>query len=134
MKSIFAIAFLSILFSIAVPVSSAQTEKRIRFAKGAVSATASGRLSGYDDKSTFLIKVNAGQTLSTEQIRGANSNRYITILITGPDGEPVGDSDASCNNRREVTPTVAGDYKIEVVECQKADPWRGKFKFRVTVR
>jgi hypothetical protein len=46
----------------------------------------------------------------------------------------VGDSDASCNNRREISPTVAGDYRIEVVECQKADRWRGRFYLRVSVR
>ncbi len=134
MRNAFALIFVVLLLCLAAGDVSAQAEKRIKFKRGAVSAVATGKLSGYDDKKTFVIRVNAGRTLSTEQIRGATSNRYITILITGPNGEPVGDSDASCNNRREITPTVAGDYRIEVVECQKADPWRGSFKFRVTVR
>lgn len=134
MRNALALTFAALLLCLTASDVSAQAEKRIRFKRVAVSAVVTGKLSGYDDKKTFVIRVNAGQTLSTEQIRGATSNRYITILITGPNGEPVGDSDASCNNRREITPTVAGDYRIEVVECQKADPWRGNFKFRVTVR
>jgi hypothetical protein len=77
-----------------------------------------------------VIKVRTGQTIRTEQIGGVHP---ITIFISDPNGEGVGDSDASCNNRREITPTVAGDYQIQVVECQKADAWRGRFRFRVTV-
>ncbi|MBX3243245.1 MAG: hypothetical protein KF685_02110 [Acidobacteria bacterium] len=134
MKNAVAFSFLILLLCLTASDVSAQAEKRIKFKRGAISADATGKLSGYDDKKAFVIKVNEGQTLSTEQIRAESSSRYITILITDPNGELVGDSDASCNNRREIAPTVAGDYRIEVVECQKADPWRGKFKFRVTVR
>ena len=79
-----------------------------------------------------MIRVRDGQTLSTEQV-GKNA-RPVTIYIRDAAGSDVGDSDASCNNRREISPTVAGDYFIDVVECQKADPWRGRFTFRVTVR
>jgi hypothetical protein len=53
--------------------------------------------------------------------------------MTAPTGEEVGDSDASCNDRREIASTTAGDYRITVVECRKGDPWRGSFRFRVTV-
>jgi hypothetical protein len=109
----------------------AQRATRIRFARGATRADVSGTLRNYRDKRNFVIKVRAGQTIRTEQIGGAHP---ITIFISDPNGEGVGDSDASCNNRREITPTVAGDYQIQVVECQKADPWRGSFRFRVTVR
>jgi hypothetical protein len=63
-----------------------------------------------------------------------DSPRRITIFVKDPNGNDIGDSDASCNNRREISPTEAGDYTIEVVECRKADPWRGRFTFRVAVR
>lgn len=108
-----------------------QKPTRISFAKGAVSKTVVGNLNGYKSTRNYLIHVRAGQTLSTEQVGDSHD---ITIVIEGPSGEDVGDSDASCNNRREITPTVAGDYKIQVVECRKADAWRGQFKLRVTVR
>jgi hypothetical protein len=109
----------------------AQKTTRIWFAKGATKATVSGTLKGYRSRRVFVIKVRAGQTLSTTQVGDSHD---ITIYIKDPAGEDVGDSDASCNNRREITPTDAGDYQITVVECQKADAWKGAFKFRVTVK
>ena len=108
----------------------AQTPTRIKFARGAISANVTGKLKGYGDSKTYVIKVRAGQTLRTRQ----TGKNYITISIKDPNGNDVGDSDASCNNRKEVTPTVAGDYTLTVVQCQKADEWRGTFRFRVTIR
>ena len=108
--------------------------KRIEFKSGAISAEAKGNLNGYDDKKEFVIKVNAGQTLATEQIKADDSLEYVTVAVTDPNGKPVGDSDASCNNRREIAPTAAGDYKIEVVECTKADEWKGSFDLKVSVK
>jgi hypothetical protein len=108
-----------------------QNMTRVRFARGATTIVVSGHLSGRKDGKTFVLRVRAGQTLSTAQEGDAHD---ITIYITGPHGEDVGDSDASCNNRREVSPTKTGDYRINVVECQKADAWKGTFKFRVTVK
>jgi hypothetical protein len=113
---------------LAVQLADAQT--RIRFHRGSVSAVVAGNLNGYRGKRSYVLKVRSGQTLRTARI----GNRYITIFVRDPNGESVGDSDASCNDRREVTPTIAGDYKIEVVECRKADPGRGRFRFRVMVR
>jgi len=117
-----------VLFSM---TSFAQRPTRIKFARGARSAVVSGTLNGYRSSRNFVIRVRAGQTLSTEQV---GDHHDITITVAGPNGDDVGDSDASCNNRREITPTTAGDYQISVVECLKADVWRGQFKFRVTVR
>lgn len=111
--------------------AAAQKTTRVKFGRGAVSAVVSGHLSGYRSKKVFLIRVRSGQTLRTEQI---GSRHNITLFIEAPNGEDVTDSDASCNNRKEVSPTLAGDYRITVVECQKADPWRGTFRFRITVR
>lgn len=121
------------VMAISVPSSAAQPT-RIKFRKGAVTSTVSGTLNGYKSKRMFLIRVRGGQILKTEQIKSDRSSKYITVYITSPSGEAVGDSDASCNNRREISPTEAGDYRIEVVECQKADPWSGSFRLRVTVR
>ncbi len=110
----------------------AQAPTRIRFGRGAVKADVYGTLNSFRDKQVFVIRVRAGQTLKTEQI--GLTGGPITIFVKDSAGNVVGDSDASCNNQREITPTAAGDYTIEVVKCQKADPWRGRFTFRVTVR
>ncbi len=113
-------------------IAGAQTSARIKFRRGAVKAQVSGTLNSFRSKRVFVIKVRDGQTLTTEQIGGAR--RPITIFIKDGNGNDVADADASCNSRKEISPTEAGDYTIEVVECQKADPWRGQFTFRVTVR
>jgi len=124
--------FLPLLFLLLLFVGAeAQRSTRIRFTRGATRADVSGTLRNYRDRRNFVIKVRAGQTLRTEQI---GDSHPITIYISDPNGQGVGDSDASCNNRREITPTVAGDYRIQVVECQKADAWRGRFRFRVIVK
>ena len=108
-----------------------QKVTRIRFARGATHAAVSGTLHGFNSEKRFVIRVRAGQTLRTEQI---GESHHITIYIDDPGSHEAGDSDASCNNRRAITPTEAGDYRIRVVECQKADRWHGTFRFRVTVR
>ncbi|MBK7512576.1 MAG: hypothetical protein IPI76_09975 [Chloracidobacterium sp.] len=111
--------------------SSAQSVSRIRFARGAMRAIAVGSLNGYKDRRTFVIKVRSGQTMTTAQVGGLP----ITVTIIKPDGEEYdADMDLSCHNRHEVTPTEAGDYRLVVTECTKADRWRGKFKLAVTVR
>ena len=119
--------FLLVSWGIAAGV---EAQTRIRFRRGAFSASAGGNLHGYNEKRRFVIRVRSGQVLTTERV----GNRHITVFVRDPAGQIVGDSDASCNDRREISPTRAGDYLIEVVECRKADPWRGRFSFRVTVR
>ena len=112
--------------------SSAQTPTRIKFRPGAISADVTGTLKSFSSIRRYVIRVRSGQTIRTEQIGG--QGKPITISLADPDGAEVGDADASCNSRREFAPTHAGDYQIEVIECRKAEPWRGRFTFRVTVR
>lgn len=118
-----------LILALAIIPLAAQTPTRIKFARGAVSVNVTGKLKGYRDSKKYVIKVRSGQTLRTQQ----TGKNYITISIKDPNGDDVSDSDASCNNRKEVTPTLGGDYTLTVVECQKADAWRGTFRFRVTV-
>jgi hypothetical protein len=122
------VSTLLILFSVS---AFGQKATRIKFARGTTSAVITGKVSSFRGKRLFVIRVRPGETLKTEQV---GNSHQITIYVTDPTGEDVGDSDASCNNRREIAPTLAGDYRITVVGCQKADPWRGRYRFRVTVR
>lgn len=125
------------LFAVAVILLVAATfafsQQRITFKRGARAATVTGNLYSYKSRRVFVIRVRRGQTLRVEQIKPDASLRYVTVAITAPNGEDVTDSDASCNNRKRVSPTRAGDYRIEVYECQKADPWRGRFRLKVRV-
>ena len=109
--------------------------ERIVFKPNATKATATGNLKDYDDSKTFAINIKAGQTLTTEHFNPTDSLRAMTVEIFDPNGTSVGnDADASCHSRREVSPTVAGDYQIKVVECRKADAWQGKFDLNVSVK
>ena len=120
------------LFSTAV---SAQKAARINFYKKATAAIVSSRLRNFKDKKVFVIKVRRGQTLRAEQIKTPlTALHYVTVSLKNPAGETVGDANASCNNRKEITLTAAGDYTITVYECQKADAWRGRFSLKVSVK
>ena len=127
-----AIAFASI--AIFNNSSTAQSAKRVTFPKGSTSVVLRGTLSGYSYKTRsqkiFVIRVRKGQTLTTEDI---GDNR-VTVGIDAPKGstwEP--DYGLDCHSGYEIAPTVAGDYKLTVSECTKADAWRGTFKLKVTV-
>lgn len=117
----------------AVSNNSPDSAERIKFKPGATSANVGGTLKNYEDAKNFLIEVKRGQTLRTEQIKEDNSLKYVTVEIQDSKGEYVGDSDASCNNRKEIKLTAAGDYRIKVKECQKADAWRGEFLLKISV-
>lgn len=121
--------FIGILLVILVSASSIFAKPiRISFRKGTTKTVVTGKLNGYNSKLEYVIRLRKGQTLKL------SSNKYITLAITDPAGEDATDHDASCNGNKTVSPTVAGDYKIIVVECQKADEWRGNFKLFVSAK
>jgi hypothetical protein len=106
----------------------ARPVKRIKFPKGATKVTVTGYLNGYRDKQIYLIRLRKGQKMTLK------ANRYVSLFIKSPNGEDVSDMDLSCHSNQTVENTSAGDYKIEAVECQKADAWKGSFKLTVTVK
>lgn len=117
--------------------SFARPVKRIVFKKGATRAVVSVYLNGFKDKQVYLLRVRAGQVISVE-------TDGQTVSIESPTGENFFKGDMSCHSDVETTAeysdkedgsneTVAGDYKITVTECMKADPFKGRFKMTVTV-
>ena len=120
--------FLGLLILILSVTAFARPVKRIKFAKGATKAVVTGKLNNYKDRQVYLLRLRAGQHLKID------SNQYVTLSVISPTGEDVMDRDASCNSRADISPTVAGDYKIIVVECQKADAWKGNFKLNLSVK
>lgn len=107
--------------------------ENIKFQPGATSEVVTGNLTGYTDSKSFLISVKPGQTLNTEQIKEADdSTAYVTVVIADSSGKYLGDSDASCNNRKAIKVTAAAEYRITVTECTKAEPWSGQFKLEVS--
>lgn len=127
---IFALLAATIVFAFTA-ATFGQKAQRITFAKGRTSAVVTGTLNGYRSHKTFTIRVRARQTMTTAN---AGTNR-ITIGIEAPPGSNYEqEMAADCHDRNEVSPTVAGVYKINVTECRKAARWRGTFKLRVRVR
>jgi len=128
MKKLILIAFTFVVLSVCSVAASAQVT-RIHFAPGATSKVVTGTLSGWKSHRTYVIHVKKGQTLTTESVKNS-----ITIGVDAPPGSTYEqDMAADCHDKNEVTPTARGDYKITVTECRKADPWRGTFKFKVSV-
>lgn len=134
MRKQFQLLIAGIILLFASAIVFAQKPTRVNFSRNSTTAIVSGILRNYRDKKVFFIRVRRNQTLDTEQVKSENSTRYITVSITNPSGADVGDSDASCNNRKEIAPTRAGEYKITVYECQKADAWRGRFRLKIRVK
>jgi len=109
--------------------SFAQKATRVNFKKGAHSTVITGKLNGYKGERVFLVRVRDGQTLRVETLAKA-----VSVWIEVPPGSVEQDLAADCHGNSEITPTTKGDYKLTVQECQKADPWHGTFKVRVTVK
>ncbi|HEV7643073.1 MAG TPA: hypothetical protein VGO50_03950 [Pyrinomonadaceae bacterium] len=128
MKRLFLLTVISAL--LLVSAAFAQKAQRITFKRGAKQAIASGTLYSYKGQRVYVIRVRAGQILKTEQV---GEGHAITIAVIDPHGEIAADFDASCNNRKQTEETMAGDYKIIVSECSKADAWRGTFRFKVRI-
>lgn len=130
MKKLVLAVFAIGVFSICSASVSAQTVTRIQFARGARSAVVTGTLRSYKSQKRFVIRVRRGQTLTTEN---AGEN-HITVDVEAPKGSHYEqDMAADCHDRNEVSPTAAGDYRITVTECMKADAFRGTFRLRVRV-
>jgi hypothetical protein len=121
-------AILAISLIAAVGVS-AQT--RVNFRRGMTTIVFTGKLSNYNQKRVFVVRVLRGQSMKIRDV----GNNAVSIWVQGPPHSGYQqDLAADCHGRSDVSPTVAGDYKLTIQECQKADRWRGVFKVRVTVR
>lgn len=131
MKKLIVLIVLALGIAISTSIVSAQRATRVNFRRGSHSAVVTGYLAGYKSERNFLIRVRAGQKMTIESI-GTNG---VSTFLEGPPGSNYQqDMAADCHDHAEADPTDAGDYKLSVVECQKADRWKGTFRVRITVR
>lgn len=110
----------------------ANAAQRIKFPRNATSTVVTGKLNGFKEELNYVIEVGKGQTMTVEQVNPAN--KRVTVWITAPNGEDASDADLSCNSQKKVSSTLKGDYTLKVSECMKADPWKGEFKLKITVK
>lgn len=131
MKNLALAAFAFFVIAFGTSDALAQKAAEIKFARGTHQSVVTGTLNGPNSSRTYTIRVGKGQTITTENA----GKSYITISIEPPAGSTYEqDMAADCHDKNEVTPTVAGTYKITVTQCTKADPWKGTFKFKVVAK
>lgn len=121
--------FLLILLVLIVSSTAfARPVKRIKFPRGATKVVVHGYLNGYKDSQVYLIRLRKGQKMTID------ANRYVSFTISDPNGEDASDMDASCHSHQIIEIKKTGDYKINAVECRKADPWKGSFRVTIGVK
>lgn len=121
--------FLLMLVLSAVSSISAQTTRRVRFAKGASSATVSGQVKGYD-YIDYVVGARAGQTMSV-RLTGSSVAEFVIRL---PDGENLGMEATGVREWSGELPE-SGDYSIRVL-MSRAYARRGttaRFSLRISV-
>jgi hypothetical protein len=108
---------------------SAQTTRRVRFARGASSATVSGQVKGYD-YIDYVVGAKAGQRMSV-RLTGSSVAEFVIRL---PNGENLGMEATGVREWSGELPT-SGDYSIRVL-MSRADARRGttaRFSLRISV-
>jgi len=131
MRKIVLAASAALILAVLGTGASAQHATRVNFHRGEHSAVVTGYLSGYKGSRIFLIRVRSGQVMKVD---GLGPHAVSTFLEGPPGSNYQQDMAADCHNHAEVDSTDAGDYKLTVTECSKADRWRGSFRVRITVR
>jgi hypothetical protein len=123
------ILFASAVVAIAFAVAAAQTEsapRRIKFARGATVARATGYLRGVNDEVWFVLRAKPGQHMRIE-IRGRGPTRGVVFFPSGKqDGGPGGVIYDGVIDE-------SGDYRIRVTESSMAEAWRGRFTLKVRI-
>ncbi|HEY6046081.1 MAG TPA: hypothetical protein VIU65_05715 [Pyrinomonadaceae bacterium] len=107
----------------------AQTEnapQRIRFARRATVARASGYLRGVRDEKWFVLRAQANQQVRIE-IKGRGATRGVLYFPSGKtDGGPGGIIFDGIIDEN-------GDYRIRVTESSMANSWRGRFTITIEI-
>lgn len=118
-------------FALTVLSGAVAAQTQVKFKRGANTLYLTGHLSGYEQKRIFTIRVRRGQTMNIRDV-GRNA---VSVWVEGPPRSGYEqDLAADCHGRTDVSPTVAGVYRLTVTECRKVDRWRGPFRVKVTVR
>ena len=118
---------LSFLLGFLCGQSTPAKDTRIKFKRGATSATAQGWLTKPSDEAYFVLNARAGQHMRVT-INGKGATRGTVIFPSGKaDGQPGG---LIFDDRLD----ESGDYRIRVTESQMAEPWRGRFTIKVEIK
>ncbi len=128
---LFSVIALTVLVLSATQVYAARKQpvRRVRFKRGATSATVRGRLTGWNDIARYVVRVRPHQHMHVSVDSADLGNPQIDV--TFPSGRSM-DRDMQGTQFDEES-TEAGDYRIDVYEGRKADPSRGTFTLTIEV-
>lgn len=117
----------------------ADAPKRLKFAKGATVLKVTDTISKTTKERHYVLKLRAGQTLEIDQINiksvsAGQTQKLVTTSLSGPTNDDLNDSDLSCNARKKVSSTKAGDYHLVVMPCGKVDPWTGSYTLSIKAK
>jgi len=128
------LATLILLFSLlpaqrAVAAESEMRKERVAFAKGASSATVTGKIAGYEIVD-YLVRASAGQTISVS-LAGSNGSNYFNVL-------PPGSADAAMHVGQDGEPYTGtlpddGDYAVRVYLMRNAARRNETSDYKLTI-
>lgn len=106
--------------------------ERIQFKPGASSAIVNGKISGGEERKTYVLGARAGQTMTIKVIDGGKNNDVV-FYIVAPDGShPMGDEEGEgYDSGWSGALQKSGDYKIVVSTIESENT---PFKIQVAVR
>ena len=131
MKKILVLIAFAACIAIFAQDAAAQTKTRVRFARGAHSATVSATVRGYAYRD-YIVGSGAGQTM-TVSVSGTNSATVLTVFA--PDGTNVDGAAQTDSYSGELA--ASGDYVIRVGMMRSAARRPGAsttFKLKITVK
>lgn len=129
-KLIVTLSVLVMMFLFAADDAAAQAKQRVRFARGASSATVSGTIKGYK-YIDYVVGAREGQTLSL-RITGSSSAQFAVFMA---DGGNLGMDSAGVNDWSGELPATE-DYTIRVL-MPRAQARRGetaRYTLRISIR
>src|SRR5712692_9642157 len=104
------IAIASLVLLLATVGSAKPVPRRIKFKLGATTASVTGRLSRWNDKAQYVIRLRAGQTMNLS-IEGKCDSCNPNVAVDSPAGANDNVDSDMCQCRVEVSNTAAGDYR-----------------------
>ncbi len=116
--------------SAAVQDVRAERVERVRFARGASSATVRGRIQGYR-MVDYLVNARAGQRMT---VRLQTPGRFTYFVVRGPESDENLYDATSTERTANLTLPETGDYRIRVFQMRNAARRGEASNYTLTIR
>jgi hypothetical protein len=120
---------MAICCGLSVPAAAAERSETVKFEAGAISATLSGRIKGYDGVN-YLFDARAGQVIS---ILFSPKNRSCYFNVFGPGADMAVHIGSSNGNEFGANLTASGQYRAQVYLMRNAARRGESCKYSMTI-